>query len=121
MRPHSDKILNFAGVKPGMQVADLFSGGGYYSKLLSLLVGDKGRVYMHNNSDNVVYAKNELEQRLKDTSMKNVVDYRKEAEALEFAPNSLDVVIMVNTYHDIYGSLPLLLTISLDFQVLVVR
>ena len=37
--------LAFAGVKPGMAVAELFPGGGYYSRMLSNVVGAKGRVY----------------------------------------------------------------------------
>ena len=37
--------LAFAGVKPGMTVAELFPGGGYYSRILSDIVGPRGRVY----------------------------------------------------------------------------
>ena len=37
--------LAFAGVKPGMTVAELFPGGGYYSRMLSDIVGPKGRVF----------------------------------------------------------------------------
>ena len=37
--------LAFAGVKPGEQVAELIPGGGYYTRLLSLVVGPKGKVY----------------------------------------------------------------------------
>src|SRR4029077_16104032 len=37
--------LAFAGVKPGEQVAELIPGTGYYTRLLSLVVGPKGKVY----------------------------------------------------------------------------
>jgi predicted methyltransferase len=37
--------LAFAGVKPGMTVAELFPGGGYYSRMLSDIVGPGGHVY----------------------------------------------------------------------------
>ncbi len=37
--------LAFAGVKPGMTVAELFPGGGYYSRMLSDIVGAKGHVF----------------------------------------------------------------------------
>ena len=37
--------LAFAGVKPGMIVGELFPGGGYYSRMLSDVVGPKGHVY----------------------------------------------------------------------------
>jgi predicted methyltransferase len=36
--------LAFAGVKPGMTVAELFPGGGYFTRLLSDVVGRNGHV-----------------------------------------------------------------------------
>ena len=38
------EILGFAGVRPGMTVAELGSGGGYYTRLLAKAVGPKGQV-----------------------------------------------------------------------------
>jgi predicted methyltransferase len=53
-RPAADKaldanrkpaqVLAFAGVKPGMVVAELGSGGGYYTRLLAKAVGPNGTV-----------------------------------------------------------------------------
>ena len=37
--------LAFAGVKPGMVVGELFPGGGYFTRMLSDVVGPKGKVY----------------------------------------------------------------------------
>jgi predicted methyltransferase len=39
------ETLAFAGVKPGDQVAELIPGGGYFTRLLSAVVGPKGKVY----------------------------------------------------------------------------
>jgi predicted methyltransferase len=39
------QTLAFAGVKPGETVAELIPGGGYYTRLLALTVGPKGKVY----------------------------------------------------------------------------
>ena len=54
-RPHSDTeqdlnrkpadVLAFIGIKPGMRVADLIPGGGYYTRLFSKIVGHHGHVY----------------------------------------------------------------------------
>jgi len=54
-RPDTDKerdtnrkpaeTLAFAGVKPGMVVAELGPGRGYYTRLLAKSVGEKGKVY----------------------------------------------------------------------------
>jgi predicted methyltransferase len=37
--------LTFAGVKPGMKVAEFVPGGGYYTRLLSDVVGPQGKIY----------------------------------------------------------------------------
>jgi predicted methyltransferase len=37
--------LAFAGVKPGMVVGELFPGGGYYTRMISDVVGPGGKVY----------------------------------------------------------------------------
>ena len=39
------ETLAFAGVRPGETVAELLPGGGYYTRLLSAVVGPKGKVY----------------------------------------------------------------------------
>jgi predicted methyltransferase len=39
------EVMAFAGVKPGMTVAELAPGGGYYTRLLAKAVGPKGTVY----------------------------------------------------------------------------
>jgi predicted methyltransferase len=54
-RPDADKardanrkpaeVMAFAGVKPGMVVAELAPGGGYYTRMLAKAVGPRGKVY----------------------------------------------------------------------------
>jgi len=39
------ETLAFAGIKPGQRVAELIPGRGYYTRLLSKIVGPKGKVY----------------------------------------------------------------------------
>ena len=40
------EVIAFAGVKPGMSVEELFPGGGYYTRILSTVVGTSGRMYL---------------------------------------------------------------------------
>jgi predicted methyltransferase len=39
------EVLTFSGVGPGDRVADFMSGGAYFTRLFSRVVGDRGRVY----------------------------------------------------------------------------
>jgi predicted methyltransferase len=42
---HPADILAFSGVQPGWRVADIGPGGGYYTRLFAVAVGDSGRVF----------------------------------------------------------------------------
>lgn len=42
---HPAEIMAFTGVQPGWRVADVGPGGGYYSRLFAVAVGDGGRVF----------------------------------------------------------------------------
>src|SRR5476651_2675444 len=46
---HPAEMLRLAGIKRGMKVADVLAGDGYYSELLSYIVGAKGHVFLINN------------------------------------------------------------------------
>ena len=39
------QVLAFSGAKPGQTIAEFLPGGGYYTRLLSDVVGTKGKVY----------------------------------------------------------------------------
>ena len=43
------ETIAFAGVKPGMKVAEFFPGGGYYTRPLSDVVGRRGHIYAIEN------------------------------------------------------------------------
>ena len=38
------ETIAFAGVKPGMTIAEFFPAGGYYTRMLSAAVGPKGKI-----------------------------------------------------------------------------
>ena len=40
-----DQVLTFSGVRPGQKVGEYLPGGGYYTRMLSDVVGPKGKVY----------------------------------------------------------------------------
>lgn len=57
---HAADLLIFSRVAPGERVLDVGSGGGYFTRLLSSMVGPKGQVAAH---DAPAYVKNVTAQR----------------------------------------------------------
>jgi predicted methyltransferase len=97
-----DLVLSFFEIEPGMTVLDLFSGGGYYSEILSRVVGDEGKVVAHNNGAYLTFAKDTLTARYTEGRLQNVERITAEANELELPANSFDAALAVLTWHDIY-------------------
>jgi len=97
-----DLVLEFFGVKPGMTVLDLFSGGGYYTEIVSRVVGDSGKVTAHNNQAYLDYAKETVQVRYADNRLTNVERVTSEAVNLELPPNTFDAALVMLTWHDFY-------------------
>jgi predicted methyltransferase len=96
------EILTFFGFAPGNKILDLFSGGGYYTEILSHLVGDKGHVIAHNNQAYLGFKGDDIRKRQAGNRLANVTWILSEANDLKLEPNSLDGVMMSQTYHDFY-------------------
>ena len=62
-RDRPAEILTFAGVQPGMKVADVFGGGGYWTELLSRAVGPGGSVLLVNNAPYYNYGQKDSKPR----------------------------------------------------------
>ena len=95
-------VLSFFGVQAGMKVLDLFSGGGYYSEILSYAVGPEGHVLSHNNKAYETIKGEEAIQRFGENRLPNVTRVSSEIDSFGFEERSQDMILMVLTYHDIY-------------------
>lgn len=96
------ELLTFAGVKPGMTVADVFGAGGYYAELLAGVVGNNGKVLLINNLPYASFAKDDLKARFTPGRLPNVERRLVEASHLNVAPKSVDLAVFVMSYHDVY-------------------
>jgi len=94
------EVLSFFQVEPGMAVVDLIAGTGYYTDILSRVVGETGKVYAHNNKFVLGFVGDKLTKRIEGAKLSNVVEWNRELEDLEFEPASLDGAVMVLFYHD---------------------
>jgi predicted methyltransferase len=95
-------VLQLAGIEPGMQIADLMAGSGWYSEIMARVVGSQGHVYAHNNATSTGIFGEALSQRLDDSGLNNVTSIVSELEAPNLPSGQLDAVFMVKFYHDTF-------------------
>lgn len=98
------EVLAFFGIEPGMKVADLVAGGGYYSDILCRVVGPEGKVWIHNNEYVLdkfgKFINPALEKRLAQPELAHCARLDTELDSTGLPDGSLDAVLMVLWYHD---------------------
>jgi predicted methyltransferase len=99
-------VLEFFGIQPGDTVLDLFSGGGYYTELLSHVVGPEGKVVAQSNKAYLNFVGDEFEQRYADHRLPNVDVLMAENNELDLEPGTFDAIMLVLSYHDVYHADP---------------
>jgi predicted methyltransferase len=97
---HPAEVLRLAGIKPGMEVVDFFAYEGYYSELASYLVGPRGHVYLMNNEAYDKWSEGNWQGRV--NRLHNIEHRTIEAEHLGLPARSVDAVLMIKAYHDLY-------------------
>src|SRR6266513_3777560 len=99
---HPAEVLRLAGIRPGMQVADYLAADGYYSELLSYVVGPKGHVLLINNAAYDEWSENHWQDRLANGRLPNVEHRTVDVEHLGLPEHSLDAILHIKVYHDLY-------------------
>jgi ubiquinone/menaquinone biosynthesis C-methylase UbiE len=94
----AEEVMRLAEIGPGMSVADIGAGEGYYTVRLSPLVGRRGRVLAE---DIVAGTRDRLAQRVQREGLDNVaVRLGKPADPM--LPNgSFDRILLVHMYHEV--------------------
>lgn len=93
-----EQVIQLAGVKSGMWVADVGAGEGYYAVRLAPAVGRRGRVLAE---DIVPQVRDRLAQRVQRENLDNVAVSLGEADDPKLPPHSLDRVFLVHVYHEV--------------------
>ena len=101
----AEQIMNFLGVRPGMTVADLGAGAGYYTIRLARRVGPTGQVLAEDVVPAYLW---KLQQRVEREHLSNVTLALGEPHDPRLPFRSVDLVLMVHMYHEVaqpYGLL----------------
>lgn len=100
------EVLEFFGIQPGMTVLDMFAGGGYYTELLSYVVGPEGTVVSHTNQAYAQFVGDEAVQRYANSRLPNTEILMAENNELQLPEAAFDAVLLILAYHDIYYVAP---------------
>jgi SAM-dependent methyltransferase len=100
------RVMDLLGVKPGMTVADIGAGSGYYTVRLARRIGPTGHIYAE---DVVPDYLERLAQRVRSEGLTGVVTLvRGDSHDPRLPSGSLDLALLVHMYHEVqqpYGLL----------------
>lgn len=92
-----DLAMRLMDVQPGDQVADIGAGSGYYTVRLGRAVGPTGRVWA---VDIQVGMLNRVQSNASRAGLNNVVPLLGTDDDPKLRPDTLDLVLMVDVYHE---------------------
>ena len=94
----AEQVMQISGVRPGMWVADVGAGEGYYTVRLAPAVGARGRVLAE---DIVEETRNRLAQRANRERLDNVAVRLGKPDNPLLPEHSFDRIFLVHMYHEV--------------------
>jgi predicted methyltransferase len=94
----AEQVMALAGVKPGMSVADVGSGEGYYTVRLARVVGPRGRVLAEDIDADAIDA---LGERVQRERFDNVAVKLGAPDNPMLPARSFDRIFLVHMYHEV--------------------
>ena len=94
----AEQVMELAGVKPGMSVADVGAGEGYYTVRLAPVVGAKGRVLAE---DIMPEVRDSLSERVQREQLDNVAVKLGAPDNPMLPAQSFDRIFLVHMYHEV--------------------
>ncbi len=91
-----ERIAAAMNLQPGMKVADIGAGTGFFSLLFAECVKPGGRVYAVDISDEFV---EHIAAKAKERNLDNIVTVRCSADSVGLAPGMIDRAFICDTYH----------------------
>ena len=92
------RAIEALDIRPGMTVADIGAGSGYYTVRLARKVGADGKVYA---TDIQVGMLSIIQRRAAMEKLTNIVPVLGAADDPKLPPGSMDLVLMVDVYHEL--------------------
>jgi ubiquinone/menaquinone biosynthesis C-methylase UbiE len=99
-----DRVMELMGVEAGMVIGEVGAGSGYFTFHLARRVGETGKIYANDISRRAL---NSLERRRDREGIGNIETILGEVDD-PLLPQGLDMVFIVNAFHDIADQVALL-------------
>jgi ubiquinone/menaquinone biosynthesis C-methylase UbiE len=97
-RNEAQVVMDLADIRPGMTVADIGAGEGYYTVRLAERVGADGRVLAQDISREAL---NRLGRRVERDRLENISIKFGDTDNPQLPPDSFDRIFMVHMYHEV--------------------
>ena len=94
----ANKVINIIKIMKGNKIADIGSGGGYFTIRFAKLVGDEGHIYaIDTNSEFLKYIKLQADK----NDLKNITTIQADDDKPKLPKEKLDYIFLRNVYHHI--------------------
>jgi ubiquinone/menaquinone biosynthesis C-methylase UbiE len=107
------RLLTELHVKPGQSICDMGCGNGFYTLKLAHLTGDKGKVFAVDIQQEML---DMLQRRAKSAKLGNIETLLGTETDPKLKENSLDLVLMVDVYHEFSKPGPMLKAIRTSLK-----
>lgn len=107
-----EKVMDLVGVRPGMIIGEVGAGHGYFTFKLSQRVGESGKIYANDISRSALEY---LRDRCDREGVTNIKTVTGEVEN-PLLPKNLDMVFIVNAFHDLAKPVELLNNLSTSLK-----
>lgn len=94
----ANDVIRITGIRAGMAVADIGTGGGYYVMRLAPVLGPNGRVYAQDLSASAL---EQVRERVRAAGFQNVRYVQGRQTSARLPAASVDLALMVHMYHEI--------------------
>jgi predicted methyltransferase len=107
------QAVRLLGIEPGMTVADIGAGSGYYVIRLSPLLGPSGRIIAEDITPAYLHL---LQAKVRDLHLTNVTITKGEPANPKLPPRMVDRALLVHMYHEITNPFALLYNLAASLK-----
>jgi len=100
-----ERVMDAVGLQPGMVVGEVGAGHGYFTFWLAGRVGPSGKIYANDISRSALLA---IERRCRQEGIVHIETILGEVEDPLFPDGALDMVFIINAFHDLEKPVELL-------------